>query len=69
MDAQSTPECKIGPDPSAQCWQREHIFSIKTREDKDYDYCEDAYSISQITLPSIPGRFPFRVLSFQTGGK
>ena len=63
------PECLFGDDPSYRCWQREHLFSIQTPNTRDYGYCELPVSVRSAKVTPIPGRYPWRVLTFRNGGK
>lgn len=65
----SVPECKIGDDPSSACHDTEHIYSIRASSVKDYEYCELPVSVKYARMTPIPGKYPFRILSFQNGGK
>ena len=63
------PQCTHGDLPSDGCHQREHVFSIKSTTTQEYGPCELPVSIKATTMTPIPGKYPWRVLSFNTGGK
>lgn len=65
----SIPQCLFGTDSAYQCWQREGIFSIQTPSIRGLSLCDLPVSIKYSTVTPIPGRYPWRVLTFANGGK
>jgi len=65
----SVPECKFGENAANSCQQNQHIFSIQAPREKDYEYCELPVSVKYARMTPIPFKYPFRILSFQNGGK
>jgi hypothetical protein len=63
------PECLFGEDSTYQCWQREHIFSIQTPNTRDFEICDLPISVKYSQVTPIPGRYPWRILTYREGGK
>ena len=63
------PECLFGDKPSNGCTRDRNILSIQTPTSQGVDYCPLPISATTFKLTPIPGRFPFRILTFHNGGK
>jgi hypothetical protein len=63
------PECLFGDLPAASCNQREHFIQAYNPTTKDYGDCELPNTIKDVRVTPIPGRFPFRILTFIDGNK
>jgi hypothetical protein len=65
----NVPECLYGDLPAASCNQREHFIQSYNPTTKDYGNCELPNTIKDVRVTPIPGRFPFRILTFIDGNK
>jgi hypothetical protein len=65
----NVPECLFGDLPAASCNQREHFIQAYNPTTKDYGDCELPNTIKDVRVTPIPGRFPFRILTFIDGNK
>ena len=63
------PECLFGTVPSQGCIQNQHVYSILTPNSQDYGSCELPVTIKNMRVSPIPGKFPFRIWSFNDGSK
>lgn len=65
----TVPECLFGTVPSAGCMQNQHVYSILTPSTQAYGACELPVTINNMRVSPIPGKFPFRIWSFNDGSK
>lgn len=65
----AVPECLFGDIPTESCRHLYHVVSIVTPLTQDYSACELPFSIDNIRLTPIPGKFPFRIHTFYNGSK
>ena len=63
------PECLFGDVPTASCYQREHVVSMMTPRTQPFAACELPVTINNVRVSPIPGKFPFRIWSFNDGFK
>ena len=63
------PECLFESVPAASTHQRMHVVSMITPLTQGYGACETPVTINNVKVSPIPGRFPFRIWTYNSGSK